>query len=1463
MTQELFDKSELIRSLLVGKMKHSIMLASDFDSFETLENICILPQLEGWRPTIYNPHYYNVIWKARIIQVLVHHNFFTSDQRFFLSIFQNIDEERNLNIYYSLFPVLTDPGDTISQTVGMKAIDDLLLLQEKDKNLVIALQPTINICMRKISQLRAPNRKAIFEKPNKQIKLFELYRGMKSSELQLILTSLDFLNDHTLRILMQQVFLFQDFKTSFDLQKTLSSLDWARYTYIDIQDPNCLKLTYLYRDETNSLSDFLPWFLLANVSASKNQHFIEIQFERTQINLKNGQLLKLPNLNRNEIDAAFPFFFVALFDRIYPNNDYIQKCFDFIENNFKSFYNSKPFQKFIQAFRYDAELVSSIKQSLGFIITMNDIATQSIPKLLKSILFKDLLKTFPKIFDRESYLIGEKEMQNSKLLLHAINIYCPLIKFVTEPNFDLKSVQSQIRGYAQYIEKDKLQSILIDLYSLIFLTDSKGEYFCNIKKAQAIIAFLLQFYPDGNNLLKESNMHLYYAIFRNEDTLKAALISNQTLLIELIKSNRFEVIKTMVSDSTRFQTLIQLVNSLHYQKIETNNLSAYHIEKFLSSNEGLDGIELENQQKYYTDQIFNNSLYLIELHQLYKCPISLYKENPNLLHTNEFKNYLELYKKFEISLGETESQATIRRQPEEIVRSLEKSEFETNMNMLITLLGSHALEFVLTYSNTIDDKIFKIVQNESPVTAEAVRYEYAKKKQYTCMNENTVFERLLAKISGESDEIEIISVDSDPLLDQKDSTLESLTQDEILNLIHQYISKKPLNFNVLNDLYLRSPKLYTETMLSKLESFELTELLELYPFCGMRSLPYLMKLGVKRIIVVSITNHLLAKMQWKILRLFMDDFPHEDIYQLIFLYLKNTPEMLDLTPKWILDNIDTDLIERPPEIIPEATGINTLRELINSLENDVEFEATAATDVTNRLFQAIVLNDQSDQETISHICKASLLFNKRYKMMFGTKLKALSNLLSNNIHCKLGTEISLANFQNEIFGSNMASLLLKYDYFRECKEFCAAWSLDLSIYKVEIAKMAFQIGILNDGYENIQPPIRNDQIIDEIVDILSHKLIYDMSSIIAKKEIELIKKDLIDNYKNHKLLELAQDVYVDSDQIKTLHKILINVNSIDKLIMFYASAGKYDIAFDTWNTIQRRQTKFDLFIRSIVYPCIISGSLKGFWTRVKKNFTIMKPFVMDFFKYLDQRNMGLTSYEIQYCLSLYEMAFKTAYRYFTSAKSWDGQQKILNAMKKALKELKKQNQNQFIKEEMKIEIEEYLVTALKQDNVPYDSEINILSTKENALKASVFLLKRGDVELVISKLLPMVLFTSAEMCNALIDSVNGKMNELLKFLKFIQNIDSFTYEAMVMNLFQAIQNRVDNPASLLEFIEASVREDFKGRIMITFGFLERAYDIALKTNDEYLKELILDDAAKKQDTELIQRITSKKTVGKK
>ena len=1425
--QRIFDEEEIVRGLFAGNIVNTALIAADFPSFNILESICCLNPPRGWTATKHNPHYYNIKWKARVLQMTIENSLFNPGQDFFLEILYESDDQ----LFSSLYAALT--SEKISDSVAQRTILDLLKLRKQRKDEIVeALQPSIAECLRKV------NSRILWSCDGfSPWEILDVYKGIDVAAIQHMPSHL--LNASMFQSFIMQMVLLTDQKVKESLQRLISLLEITAFKenkgnfIFPAEDPNFDALIVL------------------NESLSTKNHFVQIQWNNAKVEITYDMNRYRTIMLEKEL---YPYFLVACLQRIYQKKELLNDRIKFIQKNYNV--ASRVSNVFKQIANDDA-LVAYISQSLGSRKTLEDLATKSIPLLFVNSIPKIEKSAFDPIFRYESYLISEKEMSNSESFLYASKIFYNVIEFVVG---NINRIPDDLTNYLNSLSDDSIRnSLLIDLFSLIFLKDAKGNFFCNIEKAEEILRLVPYRFPD-RQLINNGIRHIIFARLRGKSDLQSALISNDSLLLELLQTNQLDLAVKIFANHPRFEILVQLIISLRTSKFLNENRHLYSIELYLSKNVANDWISNihEINSDYYSPYILDSVKYLIEHHMKYENPIDLYQKIPNHFHTTTFKEYLELYQKFQHKTDD-------RMDPSEIIKVIHHNEMFANMKNLTTLLGSNALEFVLIYSKEIGDQIYKLFESESPLTAQMIRYDYACNKKYEKGNSDSVYERFLQKKAGYKDDDEFEIIDSsqnqfNPTIDQADSDFMPLTRDQVEQLIDKAVSSHPIsasNIELLNELYLKSPEAYLDKMNTMINSFTIPELLEIYPYCGMRSLPILDRLNVSSISITPIVELLMDTMQWNTLKLFMKDFKKiDDMYKYIYDYLNKHPEMIDITPKYLLEDVDVDMIERKEEVTEQYSNVETITDLIDYLQRNPEFEPNEAIENALRIFQNIVIDDfQKEVWTGRQIHKLLILFSKRVSTSFVTKLRALSMLISKSIYARFLVPISLSNFQSEAFGQKMASISLKYDFYQECLDFCAAYSIDISMFKAERAKAAFLLGLVDDGFEYISTSIRNDAFIDQMVDILSHTFVFDMSEVIkTENEIEminiLIKMPTAQN-RWREICEGLAMVLAGSPQIQTLHKILVKLNSIDKLVMFYTISGNFEDAFDVWNTIQRNQTKSDLFIRSIVYPALISKNWNSLWFKVKKIAT-MKPFVNDLIKYLDQKKMGLTSYLVQMRLCMYESAYKTSAKYFRKAKSWEGQKRIAEAMKDACKK------SDSLQNKMpKVEFQLYLIQQLITENVPFTNTINLYSTKENALNVAVYLLKRGEVEIVMSKLVPLMLFTLNEMCHALLDDVmQGEMGALHKFFKSIEKIDAQTYEVIVMNLFQAIKTRVADPGSLRAFIDANVRDDLKGQVFITFDFLEAAYEIAKKTNDRFLMQLILENAEKKGNESLCQKVRS-------
>ncbi|OHT06216.1 hypothetical protein TRFO_25758 [Tritrichomonas foetus] len=1481
-TQEKFSEEEVVRSLLMGKITHTLMYAINVELFKIFEPICCFEQPLDWKPTEINPHYYNVRWKVRVIQMHLENNLYHPEQDFYLNILDCIEN----NNFASTFATLTSENNTIPESVAKRTIEELLTLQKSFyRGLVYALQPSITKCLQKIPPSKLFN--SIYD--SDPFELLEIYRGINNEAIQYFPCTK--ITSKSITSFLSQLILLSNEKVQESFQRIISFLEAT--TLKRMANTN----EFIFQN------DSIEHLILTNDSVSKGDHFIQIQWKNALFELTHEE--KTSKFSTNIVGKLYPYFFVACFDRIYPRKDFLTDRMKYFQrlghlninpNQLQQgnpVYQSLPpeISRFFKAVSNDDDLVAYISQNLGSRKTLYDLTTKSIPLLFVNSIPKIDKGMFDRIFNNNSYLLSEEEMRNSESFLYASKIYYTVIDFVVGNRRDIPD--DLINYLNSCIPDDYIRNaMLMDLFSLIFLKDSKGNFFCDIQKAFAILSFVPSRFPESQRL-NDANRHIIYAQLRKKEDLQSALVSNDSVLIELIESNQLDLALTIASSHPRYKTLISLIIALKRGDFANVDRSLYSIELNLSKNlinDWISDLSYSNSE-YFNSEYFNASVlssakHLIERHKRYKDPIGFIKINPNYFHTTTFNEYIELYQKFQHKSND-------RLNPYEIIKIIKENDIYVNMKNLNTLLGTRALEFVLIYSKDINERMFNLIHEESPLTAQAIRYDYALNKIYQKdSNSNSVYEKFLASKCGikEDSDFEVVFEDEiHPIIDQADTSLMPLTEEEVNDLIEQAIHEEPLNINLLNEMFIRAPKQYIKKMKNYMYQFTIPQLLDIYPFCGMRSLPLLDRLNISSLSIPTVIDLLMDTMQWNTITMLINDFKSnendfydtiptknlskshaisgnyneeeeeqnediKEIYLCIFNYLQKHPEMIEITPSFILEHVDVSKIKRHQEVVEQEMKIESLIDLIEYLESNEDFHPSEVIEHVNRIFQTIVIDDfQKEVWTGNQIHKILGYLGKKASTSFVTKLRALSSLLSKSLYARFNESISLRNFRSEKFGLKMASISLKYDFFQECLDFCAAWSLDISLYKAERAKAAFLLGLVDDGYEFIVPPIRNDVIIDQIVDILSHTFVFDMSSVATtENEIEVV--NIVAGLPSaqerwREVCEGLSYVLAGSPQIRTLHKILVKLNSIDKLVMFYAASGNFEDAFDAWGTIQRHQTKSDLFIRSIVYPALISKNWNSLWFKVKK-IDSMKPFVMDLFKYLDQKKMGLTAYLVQMRLCLYDHAYKTAVKYFPVMKSWEEQEKLVNQMKDAAK--RSDSHTNMVP---RLDFELQLIHTLVEEQIPFANTLNILTTKENALNVAVYYLKKGEVEVVMSRLVPMMIFTLNEACHALLDDVmQGEMGALHKFFMSIEKADAQTYEVIVMNLFQAIKIRVADPGSLSRFIDANVRDDLKGQVFITFDFLEEAYNIAKKTNDRFLMQLILENAERKGDEMLCIKV---------
>lgn len=1517
-TQEDFDKKELVKNLFTGELQFAEFFAYDFNSYGILDTICCIPKNIIEKRCL-NNDYYVVMWNARILLTLVHNAPMNMDQDFYFFIFKNILQQKK-ELILQIEKQFLDCADSMPISEGLDTINCILELKNIDSNMVFALQPSITKYWKKIATKIGSEDFKKFEMRYKEINpldILSIYSNIDEEELPIYVGNpATFLtNENSIKNLMTQLFLFHNPSICNKLQTLLSLMDFGAFA--QKASVSCVILEPIYKPVEDTIL-----FLSANQSLSSKEHFIDIFWKKKMkylITHFSNEKESFPQIRY--LDDLYPFFFVACFEQLYPQENnflaVIQKLFPKNTDKYSQVTDvtrSKIAQirDLIKRVENDTKLVFDISSRLGKTITLENLSTKSIPLILKGNIFNCDKSLLSMIFQTKSFLVSEYDMINSESFLYAPKIYCAIIDYVVG---NKQEIPDDFREYKKYFNvTDIREKIFLDIYSLIFLKDKKGDFYCDIKKADGILQFITLFF-NGNggmiekekNLIKNSRQHIIFAQLHSKDDLQSAIFSYENYLINCIVNNEFKTAETLgpTLGSPRLKSIVQMLSYLRdpqTKSIDDQNKYCFAVEFYFSTNnikEWLTDQTFIDSQQYFSDSILTAIQNLIDLYHFYDDPLSLYRKQQNLLHTSTFEAYKEIYSKFESVILKDKNSIYYdhnkRLEPSEIIRILHESEIETNMDNLVTLLGSHALEFLLLYTPDFNEKIYKLVESESPITSQAIRYEFAIKGNYVYQNKDSVYERLLAKKAGysEDEEFEIISTDFEAILDSHDSTLTQLTNDEIGDLIEKYVNMNPLPVENLNSLYLRAPAIYCEKIKyivrNDLQRFNVSDLLELYPFCGMKSLPLLERMNVRTLDVESVINILMEKTRFLTLKLFLDDLKQlyeinnkseeeeeeEKFLQIVSTYIKNHRESIHVIPKRILDKIDIEqfLTSNSQQDYEICYLIESISDLNYYLErSDEDFDVSETIEIINRLLQPLVIDNNFRELIQRQIRKLSIVFSKRFKHSFSTKLRALSSMLSRDLLGRYGIVISLANFSSETFGSNVARIHLKYDFFKECQEICAAWSLDLSLYKAEIALSAFKIGLVNEGMDFISPPIRNDILVDQIVDVLSNNFVFDCSPIMETEDpIEKVKIAM--NYGTRWInIQVAsgQDdqpivinikqydtaLYAESPQIKALHKLLTALNSLDKLIMFYASKGYFEYAFDAWNTIKRAHTKSELFIRSIVFPALVFQNWQLLWSRVRKMHdpeqekeNPMKQYVSDLFKFLNQKKMGETAFNIQMSLNMYPVAFKTANDYFVEMKSWEGQLRIIEAMKKASKRMKDVKKDVMAKLDFE---ENYIIKPCIQENIPFSNALNIMTTKKNALQTAVFLVKKGEVDTVMLKLLPMLLFTLDEMNHALLDDamMQGETGAMHKLFMALEKANEQNYEAIIFNLFLAISTRIKDTNSLSNFIDENVKDELKGPVLASLGFFDQAYDFAVKTHDTPLMEMVRDNAERKGDKEL-------------
>lgn len=916
---------------------------------------------------------------------------------------------------------------------------------------------------------------------------------------------------------------------------------------------------------------------------------------------------------------------------------------------------------------------------------------------------------------------------------------------------------------------------------------------------------------------------------------------------------------------------------------------------------------------------------LIAVHMEYNDPLSLFKsnsENDSLSsHYSSFNEYLKIYQEYQNNSNQNSDEQLT---PNKIMEMIENSTTKVaNFKSLTTLLGKYAIELIFLYKRSISYKLIDIIGAISPVTQLAALFQKALSNDFDTNHFNLYFhwpftpfdnymKRQCELFDHQNDSSEVlINNDADIIIQHIEDNLVEISDDDF-DLIFDLSMKKKV-YNNLNYLFYKSSFKFKELIFKNLNKFTLEDLHSLFPFCGFKSLKYLLLIFSDKAhfstdildfdkIVVYLLNH----KKYDYILFFNEEFPFvtriaKTIIEKKFSIYKEIP--LNFLREFEIDNsflksldVKINQFDSLKKRIQASTP--NLKNLIDELDRShISIQSLKVNEindlihlVVNRYINHIQVDSETNELYLSkQFCRLAELFSNVEILQFEIKIETIGHFLAREIQNHFGISYSMTSFNMSEFGERMATLCLKFDYHQELLAFCKGWSIDISWFVLNRALGCFRLNLLDIGLsyissyknnfsisnlfnKNGSKPANQFQIKNEIINVLSYHIIFDLQSA-SKSENEIstfhiLKHKMIPMHQRiQQIIHRNETIITSSPQITSLRQLFLMMNDYEDLIEFYAAMNDFQCALSAFDeNILKSANNYsyqrDVFITSLVCPAVSTNGWNTFLLNLKKNKDVYKQFIEDMFKFFQLQKMFFVAYSIQEKFGYFELAYKSSVAFYLNDRlSYDDRENCINTIiRPILYQLINShiNPKYYLNELEKVNLMSNINQDFRLNQIPFNSNLEIFSIKEHAIKVAIITMDSGLLDITM-QMIQLNYFSKDEICRSYLDYLfhgNQNVEEKLKaFCQNIQNMDNEMYESFIMTFFYIMDTIVSNKAWLQSFIDKNVKQEVKGILFIQCGFLDDAFQIAKKTHDVHLMTVVNDEAKSKNNETLYKQST--------
>ncbi|OHT00574.1 hypothetical protein TRFO_07913 [Tritrichomonas foetus] len=922
----------------------------------------------------------------------------------------------------------------------------------------------------------------------------------------------------------------------------------------------------------------------------------------------------------------------------------------------------------------DESICSFLHTATGRVTSPNDIIDTSIPKYLSSQtkfeidVIPFINKDYFVVNDRDrdidfSFILSYqaissillKNEENLQQIYENLESYIAAIESITD--------RSNLPGSEKYVD-----NLTTDLFSLLFLQNG-DSYFCNNDEMAEIVTILSKFSPN-NKFIKQALVRLKFSVYISQKNFKEAkkLIKDKNDPIYQIAAMADTILKVATNLPTRFP--------------ETLDKSLFTANYFLSY----------NMMKFETDlypELINRRKNL-KLSPLCLFDIEIIKNIVNTLNENLLSEEIDL------------SNYILLKGFIDIVKLSEKA-------------GDQNLE--------VKDFISYIIQSDetsSLLKAKTVPEKYKDNKIITAVVQG--IQPVLVSTEGinfENSNNLNDCKDVEEFLRKCDETLYEIPESIYEKLLRKCLSVKPFPFEILNDLYIRNPKIAISLYQPFIPTLSMSDFLQLMPFCYYSCFAGITAsdLPLEKELELLISKKMFIKakkmatefnMMQHLETIIQNSATENDLTDIELTFPSLRDFVKKMRYKYQCERNDPSEIELVfQEKIYKISGLSTsssdgklnksqsepfkysqLISLLNEIKESVKSVSTSLMTqivklVVDRISKIKVDSLETEIRAMYRIPRlvnalntfkihmTSLSDASRFESTF-IKLENLSRFINCNFYSLYKENYTFEGFSHRHRGSEYANLCMKYDRTRLLIDIQGVWGLENRFFNNVIS--CFELGLMDDGINeliniyNAHRALKIDcqPVAEDLITSLSYPLPIRMNDFIQKEFPPKFDETSTPSFLNQEIKKALANpdclVLLNSPQITALNKALSIIGATEDSIQFHCQSGQFEEAFDLFSNISN-SLRMSTFLKVLVTPALAFSHWNVFWRRVVRRIESFTPVLLDFISFLKNNEMYHCLYDIQKRINFFDNSIFAAIKLFEISGSWKDRQDLLNEMK--------------------------------------------------------------------------------------------------------------------------------------------------------------------------------------------------------